>query len=87
MYVSLDSALFNCRFAKVKPSCAFPLLCFVFEQWLELRNDVCILVCLMLTCAERHGHNSVELSVTFTSNLFFFFIKIKISNKHYSGIL
>lgn len=31
------------------------LLCFVFEQWLAMQNDVCIIVCLMLTCAKRRN--------------------------------
>lgn len=43
----------QCSFAKVTSSS--PSLCFVFEQRLKLQNDVCILVCLMLTCAERQN--------------------------------
>lgn len=49
----VGTAQFEC-FVEVTPPLPPPLFCFVFERWLPLRNDVCILVCLMLACTDRH---------------------------------
>lgn len=59
VFSSSRTAQLKCSFAEVTSSSSpafsifLSLLFLVFEQWLKLQNDVCILVCLMLTCAER----------------------------------
>lgn len=65
-----STALFWSSFCQRLPPDSLP--CFVFDVWVDLRGDICNLVCLMLTCVEKtkHGNVFVEVTATFKNILF-----------------